>query len=56
MKNVGKVIRVEWDQETDEVRIVIEILDNNFKKRAIHNKDFSDILKIIKKDAMVIKE
>ena len=51
---VGKVIRVEWNTETDEVRLVMEITDPVFKKRVIHTKDFQDILSISGKDVMVI--
>lgn len=51
---VGKVIRVEWDQDTDKVRLVMEITDPVFKKRVIHTKDFQDILSINGKDVMVI--
>lgn len=51
---VGQVIRVEWNQESGEVRIVIDITDPNFKTRVLHNKDFEDILSITGKDAMII--
>jgi len=51
---VGEVIRVEWNQETGEVRIVIDIIDPDFKLRVLHNKDFEDVLSIKGKDAMVI--
>ena len=52
-KQVGKVIRVEWDQETDEVRLIMEITDDWFKKKVIHSKDFQDILSLRGKDVMV---
>ena len=51
---VGEVIRVEWDQETGDVRIVLDIFDPAFKLRVLHNKDFKDILTIKGKDAMII--
>lgn len=53
-RKVGEVIRVEWDQETGAVRIVLEILDPVFKSRVLHNKDLEDVLVINGKDAMVI--
>jgi hypothetical protein len=53
-QKVGKVIRVEWDQETDTVRLVMEIIDPVFKSRVIHSKSFEDILSISGKDVMVI--
>lgn len=53
-KLVGKVIRVEFDQETGEVRIVMEITDEKFKLRVLHNKDFQDILNIKGKDVMIV--
>jgi len=51
---VGRVIRVEWDQETDSVRVVMEIIDPVFKRKVIHTKDFQDILTISGKDVMVV--
>lgn len=51
---IGKVIRVEWDQETDDVRLVMEITDPIFKRKVIHSKDFQDILTIKGKDVIVI--
>jgi len=51
---VGKVIRIEWDQETGEVRIVMEITDEKFKSRVLHNRDFQDILSIKGKDVMIV--
>jgi len=53
-QKVGKVIRVEWDQETDEVRVVMEITDPVFKKRVLNSKDLQDILSIKGKDVMVV--
>lgn len=51
---VGEIIRIEWDQETGDVRIVIEITDQEFKNRVIHSKDFADIITIKGKSAIVI--
>lgn len=51
---VGKVIRVEWNSDTDELRVVLEITDPAFKKRVLHGKDFQDILTIQGKDVMVV--
>lgn len=53
-RKVGKVIRVEWDQETGEVRVLLEILDPAFKSRVLHSKDLQDILTIKGRDAIVI--
>ena len=51
---VGNVIRVEWDPETDEVRVVMNITDPAFKRRVIHDNDFKDILSIVGKDVMIV--
>lgn len=51
---VGKVVRVEWDQETGSVRVLLEILDPVFKSRILHSKDLQDILTIKGKDVMVV--
>lgn len=53
-KQIGKVIRVEWDSETDTVRLVMEITDPIFKSRMIHSKAYDDILSISGKDVMAV--
>ena len=51
---VGEVIRVEWDSETDEVRVVMNITDPKFKSHILHNNAFEDILSIAGRDVMVV--
>jgi len=53
-KQVGRVIRVEWDEDTGEVRVIMEITDPAFKSRVLHSKDLQDILSIKGKDVMVV--
>jgi hypothetical protein len=53
-QKVGKVIRVEWDTETDTVRLVMEITDPTFKSRVIHSKSYEDIMSISGKDVMIV--
>jgi len=53
-QKVGKVIRVEWDEDTGTVRLVMEITDPWFKSRVIHSKEFEDIISLNGKDVMVI--
>lgn len=53
-KNVGKIVRVEWNKETNGVQLVLEITDDDFKSHVLHNKEFEDILSIIGKDVMII--
>jgi hypothetical protein len=53
-QKIGKVIRVEWDPDTDTVRLVMEITDPKFKSHVIHSKSFEDILSVSGKDVMVI--
>ena len=52
--SVGKVIRVEWDEDTDVVRIVMEITDPVFKKRVLHSRDLRDVISLKGKDVMVV--
>ena len=52
--NVGRVIRVEYDEETEVVRLVMEITDPIFKKRVLHSRDLRDVISIKGKDVMVI--
>ena len=53
-QKLGKVIRVESEQDTGVVRLVMEITDPVFKSRVIHSKAFEDILSISGKDVIVI--
>lgn len=53
-RKVGEVVRVEWDQETGSVRVLLEIIDPVFKSRVLHSKDLQDILTIKGRDAIVI--
>lgn len=53
-KSVGKVIRVEWDEGKDSVRLVMEITDPKFKRRVLASKDLQDIMTINGKDVMVV--
>lgn len=52
--NVGKVVKVIWEEDTDSVQIVMEITDPDFKNKVIHSKDFQDILTFNGKDVMLI--
>lgn len=54
MNTVGKIIRIEWDQETDEMQIVMEITDDAFKRRVLHGRDFQDVLNINGKDVICV--
>jgi hypothetical protein len=53
-KQVGEIIRIEWDQETGTVRIVMDILDEDFKRRVLHNKEYADLLSIKGKAVMMV--
>lgn len=53
-QSIGKVIRVEWDQDTGEVRIVIDVTDPVFKSRVLHSRDLQDVITIKGKDVMVV--
>jgi len=53
-RKVGEIIRIEWDQETGQVRLVLDITDPSFKHRVLHNREYADILTIKGKDAIII--
>ena len=53
-ESVGKLIRVEWNEATGLMLVVLEITDQDFKKRVLHNKDFDDVLTIEGKDVMIV--
>lgn len=52
--NVGKIIRIEWDQDTNDVRIVMEITDDNFKKKVLRSKDYQELISINGTDVMIV--
>ena len=52
--SIGKVVRVEWNQEDNSVRLVLEIEDENFKSRVLHSKDYEDIIVINGLDVMIV--
>lgn len=53
-KKIGKVIRVEYDEEANTVHLVMEITDPYFKSRVIHSRSYQDILTIKGKDVIVV--
>ena len=53
-EKVGEVIRVEWNQESNSVIIVMEITDEAFKARVLHSKDLEDVLSLDGKNVMVV--
>ena len=55
-KSVGRVLRVEWDQDTDEVRLVLEITDEKFKERVLHSRDLKDLLTIKKREVIIVND
>jgi predicted Abi (CAAX) family protease len=50
---VGKVVRVEWNQQENSVRLVLEITDESFKSRVLHSKEYEEILSICGTDVVV---
>jgi len=53
-KKVGELVRIEWDQESGDLRIIINITDDDFKSKVLHSKDLQDLLVISGTDAMVV--
>ena len=53
-KIIGKVVRVEWNEATDEVRVVLEITDEEFKSKILHSKDLEDLISLEGKDVMKV--
>ena len=53
---VGELIRIEWNQDTGEVRIVLDITDQDFKSRVLHNKEYSDIITIVGREAILVEK
>lgn len=53
-KPIGEVIRVELDQETGAVRLVMEITDPKFKRRVLASKDLQDVIALEGKRVMVV--
>jgi hypothetical protein len=53
-KTIGHIVRVEWDQETDQVRVIFDIDDAVFKSRILHGEEYQDILSISGKNIIVV--
>ena len=53
-RSIGKVIRVEWNQEENSVKLVLEITDEQFKWHVLHSKDFEDLISFDGKDVIKI--
>jgi hypothetical protein len=53
-KEVAKIMRVEWDRETDAVRLILEITDDAFKSHVLHTNTFEDILVINGRNSIVV--
>lgn len=53
-KKVAEVIRIEYDQVTGDLRIILNVIDDAFKQKVIHNKEYVDLIKIINKDVLEI--
>ncbi|MFA5023372.1 MAG: hypothetical protein WC523_00245 [Patescibacteria group bacterium] len=51
---VGELIRIEWNKDSGEVRVVIDITDPAFKSKILHNEDFKEFLTIKGSDAMIV--
>jgi hypothetical protein len=54
-KQIGRVIRVEWNTDTDGVLLVLEITDDDFKSKVLHSRDLENIL-IIDGKSVSLKE
>jgi hypothetical protein len=52
-KSIGKVIRVEWNTETDGVLLVLEITNDEYKSKLLHSSDFANMLVIDGKNVKV---
>ena len=53
-KKVGEVVRVEWNQETGSVYLVLDIIDPSFRMKVLHDNDYQDIIVISGKDVMMV--
>lgn len=53
-RSVGEVIRVEVDDVTGVVRLVMEITDEEFKRHVLASKNFQDIISIKGRKVMVV--
>ena len=53
-KSVGKVVRIEYNEETDDLNIVIEVTDFDFKRSMLKSHDLQDLIKLDGKDVMIV--
>ena len=54
--NIGRIIRIEYDEDTGEMRLIMEITDSKFKSRILHSNTYDDVITISGKDVVVIPE
>jgi hypothetical protein len=45
---------MEWNQDDNSVRLVLEITDETFKSRILHSKDYEDMLVINGTNVMIV--
>lgn len=43
---VGRVIRIEWDEDNDNLRLVLEISDPAFKRKILQGGEYQDLISI----------
>lgn len=54
MSNVGRLIRIEWDEKTKQMRVILEITDPDFKRKVLNSKKY--LSTIVLKDLEVFDD
>lgn len=52
---VGRVIRIEWDEESDNLQLVLEINDPSFKKKILQGGEYQDLISLSGTKVKVMK-
>ena len=55
LSEVGKVVRIEYDEENDELHVVLEINDPKFKKRILQGREYQDMISLKGTSVRVMK-
>jgi len=55
LSEVGKVIRIEYDEDEDKLLVVLEISDSKFKRRVLSGREYQDLISINGTSVRVMK-
>lgn len=55
-KVVGQIKYFEYDQDTGELNVMIEVLDEEYKQKIVHNEEYNNIIIFKNKSVISLDE